>query len=198
MNDVLSATDFLNQLVDVESNQIHVLPSGTEIEIQDKLIYVYPGSTRLVNAKNLNCIFKFIERLGWKIIRTDYDSPSKDQDEFTSAINETTRTMNTEELKSAFYFVVVANKLDGSVVLSLDDDKDDHVRNAGINLSFSFTDPGIYKGRVEYVIATLVYLQMLEKAFELSNDANNEIVVVNNRLCLYFPNAITLIIINYL
>ena len=81
----------------------------------------------------------------------------------------------------------------GYIIVSLDNNG-----NPYITLSFSFQDHGIHDGRVGHAITCLLYLQMLEKDFELSNDANNEIVVVSNRLSLYFTNVIMFMIINYL
>ena len=59
-------------------------------------------------------------------------------------------------------------------------------------------DPGINGGRVEYGVVCLLYLPELEKAFELSNDADNQVIFVGGRLGLYLINAIVNIVINYL
>ena len=199
MNDIRETTRLLNQITDVKTKLKLVLPSHVELRIGENVITAINGYTRLLNAKNMGCIFKFVETHKWKLQTLNHQF-CKDQDQFTQILltteikdktDKTDKTVQTHE--APFYFDVISKKMVGYVVISTDCDN-----KPIVYVVFAFIDPGLNEGRVENAVVCLLYLQELEKAFELSNDADNQVIAVGNKLGLYFADVLVNIVINYL
>ena len=125
MNDVSAATEFLNQLTDTESKQTHILPSGGELRINKKDIFVVPKYNRDYSPKNINCIFKFIETHKWKILQYDNGNHCTTQNCFTQIIDQTIQQIFADiskQYKSPFYFQVTTT-IYGNITISLSNDK---------------------------------------------------------------------------
>ena len=200
MYDIQETIRLLNQHTTnmVKSNQdqdkeyiLYKLPSFVELRFKENSITVVQGYTRFLNAKNMGCIFKFITTHKWKIQTLDDGYVCKDQDQFTQIL--LTTEIN-RKYETPFYFDIISTRLRGYVVISKDHDNNKPI----IYVIFTFIDVGLSDGRVEYCIACLLYLQELEKAFELSNDSDNQIFFVTKRLGIYFADVIVNIVINYL